>query len=77
MGTQHHHLLLCDYTKETTSLAKEHIQTTHLSPQPKRRNPPILHQPDRPSRRRTDGDSENHADVNEQALLEETWHKLC
>jgi hypothetical protein len=47
--------------------------TTNLSPEePQRRNSPILHKPNSPSRRRTDGDSENQTNVEKQALLEET-----
>jgi hypothetical protein len=49
------------------------LETTNLSPEePQRRNSPILHKPNSPSRRRTDGDSENQTNVEKQALLEET-----
>ena len=47
-------------------------ETMNLSPEePQRRNSSILHKPNSPSRRRTDGDSENQTNVKKQALLEE------
>ena len=42
-----------------------------LHPETPRRNPSILDQPNSTRRRRADGDSEDHAGVDEEALFEE------
>ena len=47
----------------------------HLHPETPRRDPPILDQPNSTRRRGADGDGEDHASVDEEALLEEACRK--
>ena len=44
---------------------------TYLHPEAPRRDSPVLDQPNRARRRGADGDGEDHASVDEEALLEE------